>query len=86
MQGDRDQRDEAVRINTLMDNLNNLKSKLNHFTVMDELGQPIGEIQDLILDDTHQLNLVIAPLNHPFCSMVVESKRLVFKPMRYLLI
>jgi len=55
-----DQHDEAVRITTLMDNLNNLKSKLNNFTVMDELGQPIGEIQDLILDDTHQLNLVIA--------------------------
>ncbi|PZV11251.1 MAG: hypothetical protein DCF22_14940 [Leptolyngbya sp.] len=57
---ERDQRDEPARITTLMDNLNNLKSKLNNFTVMDELGQPIGEIQDLILDDTHQLNLVIA--------------------------
>lgn len=61
---------EGDRINTLMDNLNNLKSKLNNFTVMDELGQPIGEIQDLILDDTHQLNLVIATLdaaaNTPF--------------------
>ncbi|MBM0740521.1 DUF2382 domain-containing protein [Phormidium sp. CLA17] len=59
-EGDRTERDEAIRITTLMDNLNNLKSKLNNFTVMDELGQPIGEIQDLILDDTHQLNLVIA--------------------------
>ena len=78
MQGDRDQRDEAVRINTLMDNLNNLKSKLNHFTVMDELGQPIGEIQDLILDHTHQLNLVIAPLdaaeNKP--SVLLNGRRI----------
>jgi len=78
MQGDRDQRDEAVRINTLMDNLNNLKSKLNNFTVMDELGQPIGEIQDLILDDTHQLNLVIAILgsaeNKP--SVLLNGRRI----------
>ncbi len=78
MQGDRAQRDEAVRINTLMDNLNNLKSKLNNFTVMDELGQPIGEIQDLILDDTHQLNLVIATLgsaeNKP--SVLLNGRRI----------
>jgi stress response protein YsnF len=54
---------ESVDISTLMKNLNNLKHKLQNFTVLDELGQPIGEIQDLILDSEHQLNLVIAPSN-----------------------
>lgn len=51
---------DSDRMRTLLDNLNNLKSKLHHFTVIDELGQPIGEITDLILDAGHQLNLVIA--------------------------
>jgi hypothetical protein len=51
---------DSDRLRTLLDNLNNLKSKLHHFTVIDELGQPLGEITDLILDAGHQLNLVIA--------------------------
>lgn len=51
---------DSDRLRTLLDNLNNLKSKLQHFTVIDELGQPIGEITDLILDASHQLNLVIS--------------------------
>jgi hypothetical protein len=78
LESDRNQGDEAVRITTLMENLNNLKSKLNHFTVMDELGQPIGEIQDLILDDTHQLNLVIATLGAPEnnSSVLLNGRRI----------
>jgi len=51
---------ESDRLKTLLDNLNNLRGKLKNFTVIDELGQPIGEINDLILDAGHQLNLVIA--------------------------
>ena len=51
---------ESDRLKTLLDNLNNLRGKLKNFTVIDELGQPIGEISDLILDAGHQLNLVIA--------------------------
>ncbi|MDX2241269.1 MAG: YsnF/AvaK domain-containing protein [Leptolyngbyaceae cyanobacterium bins.302] len=51
---------ESDRLKTLLDNLNNLRGKLKNFTVIDELGQPIGEITDLILDAGHQLNLVIA--------------------------
>ncbi|MDX2228590.1 MAG: DUF2382 domain-containing protein [Leptolyngbyaceae cyanobacterium bins.349] len=51
---------DSDRLKTLLDNLNNLRGKLKNFTVIDELGQPIGEISDLILDAGHQLNLVIA--------------------------
>lgn len=51
---------ETDRLKTLLDNLNNLRGKLKNFTVIDELGQPIGEISDLILDAGHQLNLVIS--------------------------
>jgi hypothetical protein len=50
---------DSDRLRTLLDNLNNLKSKLHHFTVIDELGQPLGVIRDLILDEGHQLNLVL---------------------------
>jgi len=54
---------ESDRLKTLLDNLNNLRGKLKNFTVIDELGQPIGEISDLILDAGHQLNLVISQPN-----------------------
>lgn len=54
---------DDARFRTLLDNLNNLRNKLRNFTVIDELGQPIGEIRDLILDNGHQLNLVISKLN-----------------------
>ena len=50
---------ESDRIRALLENLNNLRAKLKNFAVIDELGQPIGEIKDLILDSAHQLNLVI---------------------------
>jgi len=50
---------ESDRIRALLENLNNLRAKLKNFAVIDELGQPIGEIKDLILDSANQLNLVI---------------------------
>ncbi len=54
---------DAERLRTLLDNLSNLKGKLQNFTVIDEFDQPIGEIRDLILDSGHQLNLVISQLD-----------------------
>lgn len=69
---------EVDRLKTLLDNLNHLRGKLKNFTVIDELGQPIGEISDLILDSGHQLNLVISqpddPMRHP--SVLLNGRRI----------
>ncbi|HEY9617482.1 MAG TPA: hypothetical protein V6C64_11605, partial [Microcoleaceae cyanobacterium] len=51
---------DADRLRILLDNLNNLRSRLKSFAVIDKQGQAIGTVQDLILDAGHQLNLVIA--------------------------
>lgn len=52
---------DADRLRILMDNLNNLRSRLKGFTVVDSQGQAIGQVKDLLLDATHQLNVVIEP-------------------------
>ncbi|MBL1175860.1 DUF2382 domain-containing protein [Pantanalinema sp. GBBB05] len=56
---------DADRLRILLDNLNNLRSRLKSFAVIDKQGQPIGQVQDLILDAGHQLNLVIAQPDAP---------------------
>lgn len=69
---------DSDRMRTLLDNLNNLKSKLHHFTVIDELGQPLGEISDLILDAGHQLNLVLslADARSEAASVLLNGRRI----------
>jgi hypothetical protein len=69
---------ESDRLKTLLDNLNNLRGKLKNFTVIDELGQPLGEISDLILDAGHQLNLVIAQPDSPErrSSILLNGRRI----------
>ncbi|MGI0485923.1 YsnF/AvaK domain-containing protein [Pantanalinema rosaneae CENA516] len=56
---------DADRLRILLDNLNNLRSRLKSFAVIDKQGQAIGQVQDLILDAAHQLNLVIAQPDAP---------------------
>ncbi|MBW4685900.1 MAG: YsnF/AvaK domain-containing protein [Komarekiella atlantica HA4396-MV6] len=45
------------RVNNL---LADLKTKVKNFTVFDKQGQRVGEVQDLVVDANHQLNLIIS--------------------------
>jgi stress response protein YsnF len=45
------------RVNNL---LTDLKKKVKNFTVFDRQGQRVGEVQDLVVDVNHQLNLIIS--------------------------
>ncbi|WP_193195703.1 DUF2382 domain-containing protein [Nostoc sp. MG11] len=45
------------RVNNL---LADLKKKVKNFTVFDRQGQRVGEVQDLVVDADHQLNLIIS--------------------------
>lgn len=50
------------RVNNL---LADLKRKVKNFTVFDRQGQRVGEVQDLVVDANHQLNLIISKqVNH----------------------
>ena len=50
---------DDARLNTLVEQL---KSKLINFILLDRQGELIGEVKDLILDTNRQLNLVVSPL------------------------
>ncbi|MBE9033972.1 YsnF/AvaK domain-containing protein [aff. Roholtiella sp. LEGE 12411] len=45
------------RVNNL---LADLKNKVKNFTVFDRHGQRVGEVQNLVVDVNHQLNLIIS--------------------------
>ncbi|MFH7028493.1 MAG: DUF2382 domain-containing protein [Heteroscytonema crispum UTEX LB 1556] len=47
---------QAARISTLLESL---RKKVKDFAVFDRQGQPVGKVQDLILDAERQLNLVV---------------------------
>lgn len=62
------------RIATL---LHKLKGKLSNFTIIDSQGQPVGRVEDLYLDASRQLKLVISrstALQDPRCLL---SSRLI---------
>ena len=50
---------DDARLNTLVEQL---RSKLANFVLLDRQGELIGEVKDFILDANHQLKLVGAPL------------------------
>jgi uncharacterized protein (TIGR02271 family) len=50
---------EKARLNTLVEQL---KSKLKNFVVIDRQGELLGEVKDLILDNNRQLNLVVSQM------------------------
>ena len=66
---------DDARLNTLVEQL---RSKLANFVLLDRQGELIGEVKDFILDANHQLNLVgsllaLAPGSRCF---LVSSKRI----------
>ncbi|MBW4565484.1 MAG: YsnF/AvaK domain-containing protein [Mojavia pulchra JT2-VF2] len=69
------------RISTLLDNLG---SKVRKFSVIDRQGQLLGEVQDLVLDANHRLNLVISKqknqknrkLEDRYGSFLLRSQRI----------
>jgi len=65
---------DSDRLRILLEKLNSLKSHLRNFTVLDQDGQPIGEVDDLILDELHQLNLVVAQLGG--ASFLLDGRRI----------
>ena len=63
---------EKARIKSLVEKL---RGKLNKFAVMDRQGELMGELNDLILDNNHQLNLVVSQLgSEPSRLFLVISK------------
>ena len=66
---------DDARLNTLVEQL---KSKLANFVLLDKQGELIGEVKDFILDANHQLNLVGSPLALAPGSrcFLVSSKRI----------
>lgn len=61
---------QRIRISTLLENL---KSKVRNFAVIDKRNQLVGEVQDLIVDANRQLNLVISKQVN---QQVVDKHRL----------
>ncbi|MBD1925512.1 DUF2382 domain-containing protein [Trichocoleus sp. FACHB-90] len=64
-----------IRINVL---LSKLKNKLKNYTAKDRQGVLLGEVKDVILDPTRQLNLVISPAKaDPVSSLLlIRSKHI----------
>ncbi|MBD2002288.1 MULTISPECIES: DUF2382 domain-containing protein [Cyanophyceae] len=64
-----------IRINVL---LSKLKNKLKNYTAKDRQGLLLGEVKDVILDPTRQLNLVIFPAKaEPVSSLfLIRSKHI----------
>lgn len=68
---------DNVQLETLVEQL---KSKLNNFVVLDGQGEVIGEVKDLSLDTTRQLNLVVSQLNpEPRARLFLLNSKLIQK-------
>jgi len=65
---------DKAQLNTLVEQL---KSKLKNFVVIDRQGELVGEVKDLILDTNHQLSLVLSQIaTAPRSRMFLISSKL----------
>lgn len=51
---------DTDRVDMLKSNLDNLKSRLKNFAVLDRNGQTVGEVRDLTLDPAQNLSLIVS--------------------------
>ncbi|MDF5731150.1 MAG: DUF2382 domain-containing protein [Rhizonema sp. PD38] len=68
---------QSARISTVLENL---RKKVKNFVVVDNHGQLVGEVRDLIIDANRQLNIVVSKIvNHGSNDLYRLSSKLVKK-------